>query len=281
MVTVGVVTGAASGMGRACAERIAALVDVVVLVDRNQDALVDVATRLGAQAASARCETYPLDVTDAAGVAALTTRVADLGMLRVLVHAAGVSPVAADWRQVLTIDLGGTALVVEALSALATTGTAIVCFASIAPSLFGLNEADSDSLAVIDDPLSPEFLERIHAVRGPEIENAELAYAWAKLGVRRLVEREAMTLGRRGARICSVSPGVIDTPMMRSESEARDADTTLLDLSPFERYGRADEVAGAVAYLVSDDASFVNGIDLVVDGGLLAALRSGGARPLE
>ena len=113
---------------------------------------------------------------------------------------------------------------------------------------------------------------------GPSIEDSGLAYAWAKRGVHRLVQREAERIGRRGGRICSVSPGMIDTPMGRQEAAARPTNGMLVDATPLGREGRSEEVAATVAFLLSDDASFINGIDVLVDGGVVAALRSGQAQ---
>jgi NAD(P)-dependent dehydrogenase (short-subunit alcohol dehydrogenase family) len=177
----------------------------------------------------------------------------------------------ADWRRVLTVDLVGTALLTDALWPVATSVTALVCFASMAPLLLP-GEVDPDLDAALDDPLDPEFLDRIRAVGGPAVEDPGMAYAWAKRGVHRLVRREAVRFGRVGARICSVSPGIIDTPMGRQEAAARPTNDILVGLTPLGREGRAEEVAAAAAFLLSEAASFVNGIDLLVDGGVVAAL---------
>ena len=274
-MTVGIVTGAARGMGAACAARVADMVDVLLLVDRNESSLAAQADNLAAAKTRANVEPFMLDVKDADGITRLAARASELGPLRAVAHAAGVSPTMADWREILTVNLVGTALLVDSVLALASPGTAVVCFASVAP-LLALGQDDLPADAVLDDPLAADFLERIHDAVGAEIEDPGMAYTWSKRGVHRLVRREAVPFGEVGARICSVTPGIIDTPMGRQEGAAHAANDLLVQLSPIKREGNAEEVAAAAAFLLSDDASFISGIDLPVDGGVMAAIRSGG-----
>jgi NAD(P)-dependent dehydrogenase (short-subunit alcohol dehydrogenase family) len=274
-MTVGIVTGAARGMGAACAARVADMVDVLLLVDRDEVLLATQADILAAAGHRAQLEPFLLDIKDGDGIARLATRVSELGPLRAVAHAAGLSPTMADWREILTINLVGTAQLVESFRTLAVPGTAVVCFASVA-ALLALEPGDLAADVVLDDPLAADFLGNIREALGPEIEDPGMAYTWSKRGVHRLVRREAVPFGRAGARICSITPGMIDTPMGRQEAEARDTSEMLVSLSPVGREGSADEVAVGAAFLLSDEASFINGIDLPVDGGLVAAVRGGG-----
>jgi len=273
--SVGVVTGGGRGIGAACAARLAAQVDVVLVADRDEQ-LVNESAQALSGAARARVEPWCLDVTDASGLATLADRVEDLGVLRSCVHAAGVSPAMAGWEQIVVVDLVATAMLVDALWPLVTAGTAIVCFASMAPHL-DPSEPNQAAQAVLDEPLAVDLLDRLREAVGPSLEDPGLAYTWAKRGVHRLVRREAVRFGRAGARICSVSPGLIDTPMGRQEVAARPVNDVLLQMTPAGRTGSADEVAAAVSFLLSDDASYVNGIDLLVDGGTVAAIAGSGA----
>jgi NAD(P)-dependent dehydrogenase (short-subunit alcohol dehydrogenase family) len=251
-MTVAVVTGAGSGMGRACVDSLRGLADVILAVDLRApelDASVGVAC----------------DVSDPAAVRGLAARAREAGRFRALVHAAGISPTMGDARRVLEIDLVGTELLLEAFEPLVEPGSAAVCFSSsaayeIAPFL------NPELEELLRAPLAPDFLERATALVGG---NSGFAYALAKVGVIRAAARAAVRWGARGGRVNSLAPGLIDTPMGRREFERQPAMKDMLARTPLGRFGQSHEVAAVAAFLVSDAASFVTGIDVLVDGGQL------------
>jgi NAD(P)-dependent dehydrogenase (short-subunit alcohol dehydrogenase family) len=95
------------------------------------------------------------------------------------------------------------------------------------------------------------------------------AYHAAKGAVRTLTKNVALLWAQQGVRVNSVHPGFIDTPILDSV-KGTDFEQVMIDLTPMGRLGRPEEIAAAIAYLASDDASFVTGSELVVDGGYLA-----------
>lgn len=270
MTSVGIVTGAGRGMGLECARKLTHQVDRLILVDVDGDTVAQTAADLSG--ARAVVEPFPLDVTDVEGLVRLADRVREIGELRSVAHAAGISPTMADWRRIFEVDLVGTARLAEALRPLATSQTATVCFSSMAPLLEPATPQDEAIGAALADPLHPDFLARIRDAAGPTAEDPGKAYPLAKRGVAQFVQQEAVRLGPVGARICSVAPGLIDTPQGRQEAEKYPIVGEMVAKTPLGRMGLASEVASVVSFILSDGGAFLNGIDVLIDGGILAAL---------
>jgi len=268
--TVGIATGAGRGMGLECARLLPGLVGHVILVDKDEPSVVKAAGDLTAAGASA--EPFVADVTDADALDRLALRVAALGTLRAVAHAAGISPSMANWRRVIEVDLVGTALLARALRPLATHGTATVNFSSMAAVLCPDGPDDAALDRLMADPLQDGFLDKVREAAGPSIEDSGAAYSLAKRGVKVFTQREAVRLGPQGGRVVSLSPGLIDTPQGRQEAEVHPSIGRMLGQTPLARMGLSEEIAKVVRFALSDDASFLNGIDLLVDGGLIGAL---------
>src|SRR5882724_8718634 len=273
MATVGIATGAGRGMGHECARLLPALVDHVILLDLAEETVVKAAAEVSAQAPpGVTVEPFVADVTDFDALGRLAARVAELGTLRAVAHAAGISPSMADWRRIFEVDLIGTARLAEALRPLATTGTATVNFASMASVLRPPTPQDAELDKLLADPLQDGFLDKVKEAASEDVENPGAAYSLAKRGVKVFTQREAIRLGPLGARVVSVSPGLIDTPQGRQEAREHPSMAMMLKATPLARMGLSEEVAKVVAFALSDDASFLSGIDLLVDGGVIAAV---------
>ncbi len=273
---VTVITGAASGMGLACARRLARPDQTLLLVDIDAAKLAAVRADVAEYASGPDdVQTATVDVTDVASLAGLADRVRELGEFRALAHAAGISPTMAAWDAVIRVDLVGTALILEALRPLAVSGTAVVCWASNG-AYMGISGAGDPILdAILDEPLAPDLIDRLAAANGERFSSPDGsgdAYTWAKRGVIRLVRREAAAWGARGARIVSISPGIINTPMSRQEFAVQPLMKVMIDNTPIPRFGAPNEIAELVAFLVSPNAGYITGCDILIDGGVSAAL---------
>ena len=252
--------------------------DVVLLTDVDEEKLAEAAARVGAESA-AKVDTEVGDLGDAAFVGHLATRAAALGDLHSLVHCAGLSPTMADWREILRVDLAAVARLLDAFLPQVGPGSAAVCLASIAGHMGAFDPAMD---AVLDDPLAADLDARYQALAG-DAPDPGATYRLAKRGVIRLCERAAIVWGRRGGRVVSLSPGLIDTGMGRLELVHNPIKTWMAEITPVggERTGPdtvlpglVDDIANAVAFLCSDGAEFVSGCDVRVDGGLVGAMNN-------
>ncbi len=256
--SIAVITGGCGGMGLACARRLGRH-HALVLADISADRLGPATEQL--TSAGYHVASVVMDVSDTNAVADLTEKTRSLGRLDILVHTAGLSPSMAEPRRVLEVNLVGTALIERAFLPLATAGTAAILIASSAghTSPFG-TELD----AITRHPTARDFFERIM----PLVKSGSDAYFVSKRGVIDYCEAVAPEWAKRGARIVTISPGMIDTPMNELEFAHQPLMKTMLDMTPITRFGDPDEIAAAVEFLASRDAGFITGTDLRIDGGV-------------
>jgi len=272
---VAVITGGGGDMGLACARRMGARGHRLCLAEitpaRLERAHAEL-SRVGCDITRVAC-----DIAEPGSVERLARQVAELGELGALIHTAGLSPTMADGRRIVAVNLVGTALLVEAFRPLAVAGSAAVLIASQAGH-FARNARTPQLDALLDAPLRPDFLDALAQLDPSYLGMA--AYGISKYGVLRMAIREAPAWGARGARIVSLSPGIIDTGMGRQEYAAQPAMKTIVERTPLRRQGTSEEIASAVDFLCSAEASFITGTDLLVDGGSteqLSALFAHGA----
>jgi NAD(P)-dependent dehydrogenase (short-subunit alcohol dehydrogenase family) len=267
-----VITGAAGGMGTALA-RLLGRTKRLILTDVNAprlDALLAALTEEGYQAHGVAGDLAEVSVAES-----LAERCAQLGSIRSIVNAAGLSPVQADWQSIIRANSVAPARLLEAFEPYLAPGVACVLIASIAGHL-GPQEAISDALlanalqANLLDALEPR-LAALVAAQGGTMQGH--AYSLSKRGIIRLCEQRALAWGNKGARIVSLSPGVVRTPMGRQEAASGNRAQAMVDITPAGRWGTAMDIATTAEFLLSDAASYVTGCDIRVDGGAVAVMR--------
>lgn len=265
---VSVITGAGGDMGLACARALGRRGDQLLLAELDVARLARAAAALGGPGPA--LATQVCDVASADAVHSLARRAAELGALRSLVHTAGLSPTMGPGTRIVEVNLVGSARLLEAFLPMAGPGSCALLIASQAGH-FAAGGASPALRGLLDAPLRPDLLEALAAL-DPKLLHPGVAYGLSKLGVIRLAVSQAPAWGARGARVVSLSPGIIDTGMGRREYAAQAFMKTIVERTPLARMGRAEEIAGAVAFLCSEAASFVTGTDLLVDGGSTGAV---------
>lgn len=257
------------GMGQAIARRLGAG-KTVLLADFNEKTLAVAAESLSAD--GHRVESRSVDVASPNSVHGLAEYAASLGSVTQVAHTAGLSPSQASAEAILAVDLLGVALVLQEFGEVVVPGGAGVVIASMAGHMFPPLPAEQERALAHNPPgelLQLDFVSRIT--------EPNLAYPIAKRANHIRVRAASAQWGRRGARINSISPGVISTPMGQQEldSPVGDGMRAMIAMSGTGRVGTPDDIAAATAFLLGPDATFITGTDLLVDGGVIAAVKAG------
>lgn len=257
---VAIITGAARGIGEACAR---ALVEdgwpELLLCDVNGELLEAAAKQL--HNLGARVETLAGDVTAPDFMEQMIAKCAGRPVAAA-VHAAGVSPRMVDVPRMLEINLDSAIAFVDTVKPRMAKGGAAIVIASNT-SYFPVNE---ELKTLFEEPIPAEG----GVTYADRVPDSFTAYLLAKRGIRALAKRECVSFGERGARIVSISPGLIDTVM--TEDRSTEVIRKMIDESALRRVGDTAELAAVVAFLVSPKASFMTGCDVLVDGGEVAGM---------
>lgn len=265
LVVIGV-----GGMGLAIARRLGGSREVL-LADYNESTLAAAAEQLRGE--GHRVTTARTDVSDRASVAALADEAAGLGRVVAVAHTAGLSPVQASVEAIIGVDLLGVAYVLDEFARVVAPGGAGLVIASMA----GAMAADGVPLEMAKAlSLTPtEELADLPFVSPQALATPGAAYSIAKRANQLRVQAAASAWGRRGARVNSISPGVISTPMGQEElsGESGASMRGMVAASGTGRVGTPDDIAAAAAFLLGPESTFITGTDLLVDGGVVAAVR--------
>jgi NAD(P)-dependent dehydrogenase (short-subunit alcohol dehydrogenase family) len=273
---VTVVIGAGS-IGQAIARRVSAGKHVVLadLRQENADTAAKVLLDAGFEVTTA-----VVDVSSRESVQALVQLATTIGEVTAVIHAAGVSPSQAPVSTILRVDLYGTALVLEVFgNVIAEGGSAVVIASQSGHRLPALTPEQNKALATT--PV--EELLALPMLQADQVSDPLHAYQISKRGNSLRVMAEAVRWGKRGARVNTISPGIIFTPLARDELSGPRGEgyQRMINLCAAGRGGTPDEVGSVAALLMGPEGTFITGSDFLMDGGVTAAYWYGDLAPQE
>ena len=260
----------AGSMGTAIVRRIAAG-RKVLLGDISENNLERVAHDF--QYSGYDVATMKVDATDRESVRSFAARAAELGPVKYFIDTAGASPNQAKPEHIVNLDMLGTGYAIDAFGEVIAAGGAGLIISSQAGYMCSIpDDVESEILKAMT-----EDLPGIPYIRDTAMQNSGMAYTVAKRVNHLQVMRAAATSWKqRRARIVSISPGVIVTPLAYDEFGASgEGYQQMVDSSAAERCGTSDEIAEVSAFLLGEHAGFITGIDLLIDGGVIASIRTG------
>ena len=239
----------------------------------NAAAFCDVLNKAGFDA-----EPFEMDMSGRTSIKALVARSCELGPVMALVNGAGVSPSQAPIEAILAVDLYGTAAPLEEVGAVIECGGVGVTISSQSGKRMPQLTAEQDRLLATTPA---EELLALPLLRPENIHDTLHAYQMAKRCNEKRVMAEAVRWGERGARINSISPGIIVTPLAIDEFNGPRGDfyKNMFAKCPAGRPGTADEVADVAELVMSPRAAFITGSDFLIDGGATASYYYGPLQP--
>jgi NAD(P)-dependent dehydrogenase (short-subunit alcohol dehydrogenase family) len=272
--SVVVVIGAGS-IGQAIARRVSVGKHVLLadLLEENATAAAEVLTNAGFEVSTAM-----VNVSSRESIQKLVGAATAVGEVTGVIHAAGVSPSQASPATILAVDLYGTAVVLEEFGRVIARGGAGVVIASQSGHRLGALTAEHDK-ALATTP-ADELL-ALPMLQPDKVKDSLHAYQLAKRGNSLRVMAEAVRWGKRGARVNTISPGIIITPLAKDELSGPRGEgyRRMIELCPVGRAGTPDEVGNVGALLMGADGAFITGSDFLMDGGVTASYWFGELAP--
>jgi len=262
-------------IGQAIARRVSAGKHVVLADLRQENA--DTAAKILSDAGF-DVSTTKVDVSSRASVQALVETAKNFGEISGVIHAAGVSPSQASPETILKVDLYGTALVLEEFGNVIARGGSGIVIASMSGHRLPALSAEQNA-ALATTPV--EELLKLPMLQLDKVTDPLNAYQISKRGNSLRVMAEAVRWGKRGARVNTISPGIIITPLANDELKGpRGAGyRRMMEGCAAGRAGTPDEVGTVGALLMSSDGAFITGSDFLMDGGVTAAYWFGELAP--
>jgi len=274
MSEVVVVVGAGQ-IGLAIARRVSAGKHVLLadLHQSNAEAAAEVLADTGFEASATT-----VDVSSRESIQAVVKAASALGDIVGLIHAAGVSPSQAPPEAILKVDLHGTAVLLEEFGNVIAPGGSGIVIASQSGHRLGALTAEQDT-ALATTPA--DDLLALPMLQPNRVTDSLNAYQLAKRGNSLRVMAEAVRWSKRGARLNTISPGIIITPLARDELTGPRGEgyRRMIERAPAGRAGTPDEVATLAALLMGPDGAFITGSDFLIDGGVTASYFFGDLRP--
>jgi NAD(P)-dependent dehydrogenase (short-subunit alcohol dehydrogenase family) len=266
MKKISVITGASSGMGAAVASILGQEYHLLI-TSSNEKRLEDTLADLRGKGIAV--DGVVCDVAQRDHVQKLAQKAEELGETANVVNCAGVAPARSAAEKVFAINAMGTVYLMEAFFPIMKSGSVLINFSSTAIDSVPGIPIPTEALRL--DPLKPEFLEtNLELLRKLGEKGGGMAYIHSKWFVKDYSARSAARFGKKGVRIISISPGNILTPMYYNDAKA--TSDSMLPKTPLGRHGRPEEVAEVTAFLVSGKASFITGVNIQIDGGLVAGI---------
>lgn len=263
MKNVHIITGGSSGIGLECAKQFKD--GVVVISSRGEEKLITAVEILKNEGIEAVYKTS--DLSKKESIKELFEYASSLGNIKTIVNSAGVSGSGGDTRFTFEVDLVGTENLISESIKVVKEKSVLILISSMMGRVVPDNEAYDKYLE------NPTEEGAIDALIGIVQDDSDTAYNFAKKGVQLLAKKYATEFGQKGARILSVSPGIIMTPMSEKASEEHpELMNYMKRMTPAGRNGKPEDIAEVVAFLADDKASFITGTDILVDGGLTIKL---------